>query len=110
MLVRAGILRAQRGAHGGVHLERDGSTISLLEIVEACQGKILGDYCAPYDDMTVVCSYHEAMNELHECITGVLSRWTLDDMTKRACPHESIRDAVPCKMKWTVKLLEREKK
>lgn len=101
LLVRAGILRAMRGAKGGVQLERQPADISLIEIVEACQGRILGDYCTPHDDMSVVCSFHEAMNELHQAIIGVLGKWTLAGLLERTCPGESIRDLVPCKMKWS---------
>ena len=104
LLVRAGILKAQRGARGGVQLGREPGSISLMDIVEACQGKILGDFCQEHDDMTVVCSYHEAMNDLHNAIVGVLKRWTLADMITRPCPHKSIRDSVACKLKWVEKM------
>ena len=58
-LSAAGILRATRGAHGGVRLARSAHDISLLEVVEAIDGPItlnecvvdpglcpLGDMCA----------------------------------------------------------------
>jgi len=108
LLVRAGILRAQRGAKGGVQLEREPASVSLLEIVEACQGRILGDFCTPYDDMAKVCSFHEAMNELHLAIKQVLNAWSLKDMTSRPCPHKSLIDSVACKMKWTADLLQKD--
>jgi Rrf2 family protein len=100
MLVKSGLLRAVRGARGGVLLERDPAAITLLEVVEACQGRVLPDYCQPHDDLSVVCSFHEAMHELHMAITGVLERWTLAELAARPCPHESIRDSVECKLGW----------
>ena len=105
-LVRAGILRAQRGAKGGVQLEVTPEQVTLREIVEACQGRVLGDYCTPYDDMSVVCSFHEAMNELHLAIMQVLNKWTLADLAERPCPHKSIFDAVQCKMKWSAEIIK----
>jgi Rrf2 family protein len=99
-LVKAGLLRAQRGAHGGVVLARDPAQITLLEIVEACQGVILADYCQPYADLTQTCAYHEAMAELHSALTGVLSRWTLALVAARPCPHEALRPLVQCKLGW----------
>jgi len=39
-LVKAGLLRSTRGAHGGFSLERTTAGISLLEIVEAIEGCI----------------------------------------------------------------------
>ena len=99
-LVKAGLLRAQRGAHGGVVLARDPAQINLLEIVEACQGVILGDYCQPYDDLAATCAYHQAMAELHAALTSVLSSWTLAMIAARPCPHESLRPLVQCKLGW----------
>ncbi|MBN2080623.1 Rrf2 family transcriptional regulator [bacterium] len=101
LLVRAGILKAQRGARGGVQLGRSPVAITLLDTVEACQGRILGDYCAEYDNLDVVCSYHRAMHELHGAITSVLRRWTVADLIKQPCAHKSILDQVNCKMKWS---------
>ena len=44
-LSAAGILRATRGAHGGVMLARPANDISLLEVVEAIDGSILLNEC-----------------------------------------------------------------
>lgn len=104
MLVKTGLLRAVRGARGGVLLERDPAAVTLLEIVEACQGRILPDYCQPHDDLSVVCSFHEAMHDLHSAITDVLARWTLAALAARPCPHESVRDSVDCKLGWCTQL------
>ena len=101
LLARAGILKTVRGAKGGVMLASVPSEIRLLEIVESCQGKVLPDYCAPFDDLTKVCSFHEAMHELHSGIMDVLTGWSLADLAKRPCPHASIREAVNCKVKWS---------
>jgi len=101
ILTKAGILRAVRGVHGGVIIAKDPAKISLLEVVESCQGKILGDYCSSIvDDFSLVCSYHEAMFELHKAVITVLGRWTIADLAEKPCPHESIRESIDCKMAW----------
>jgi Rrf2 family protein len=41
-LVKAGILRAEHGSKGGVLLNRRADEITLLAVVEACQGAIVG--------------------------------------------------------------------
>ena len=41
LLVKADILKTFRGMYGGVTLSRSPGEITLLEIVEACQGRIL---------------------------------------------------------------------
>jgi Rrf2 family protein len=104
-LARAGIIKAVRGAHGGLELERDPAGISLQEVVEACQGKILADYCAPFDNLDLVCSFHHSMHELHQAITGVLDKWTMADLAEKPCPDKSIRRKVSCKLAWCTKVL-----
>lgn len=97
-LVKAGILQSHRGTRGGVTLARPPEQIQLLEIVEACQGRFLGDYCTPHDDLRQVCAFHHAMHELQAACIGTLSRWTLADLARRPQPAPSLRDKVPCRM------------
>ncbi len=99
-LAKNGILRAVRGVKGGVVLAMNPDEIPLIDIVEACQGKVLGDYCEKFGDLNLVCGYHEAMHHLHEAILTVLNEWTLGDIIKRPCPHDSIKTKVKCKMAW----------
>lgn len=98
LLIRAGILRAQRGAAGGVMLLRNPAEVTLLEIVEACQGKILADYCRDVDDTVRVCAFHKAMLEVHESVTSILARWTLSDLAGDPSLLEEGGAAVTCKM------------
>ncbi len=87
LLVKAGILRAEKGAHGGVRLGRDLAQISLLSVVETCQGALVGDYCISSGEHANLCSFHIAAQELHEAIKGVLSRWNLEALLER--PYSS---------------------
>ncbi len=87
MLVKANILRSHRGALGGVSLSRDPKSISLLEIVEACQGLIVGNYChGMKDHIEPVCAFHTAMFEVHQSMVSVLTRWTLADLSVNTKP------------------------
>ena len=99
-LVRAGILRANRGSSGGVFLNRAPAGITLLEIVEACQGRILGDFCRDTNDLRQVCALHKAGADLHKAITGALTRWTLKDLSRRPCPATVLRDRKRCLLLW----------
>jgi len=99
LLVKGNILRAHRGASGGVTLSRSPSEVTLLEILEACQGKVLGDYCQEVQDLEKVCAFHLAMVELHHSITRVLSRWTLADLVERPEALEGISEGVNCRMR-----------
>jgi len=98
LLVRAGILRSRRGATGGVTLNRSPSDVTLLDIVEACQGRVLENYCHGAADPEAVCAFHEAMLELHDCIVGNLSRCTLADLAARPGPSREIRQKVECRI------------
>lgn len=96
LLVKVGILRAERGVKGGVRLNRLPGQITLLAIVEACQGALLGDYCEPGCDLGEVCSFHQAAEELHHAVTGVLSRWTLAQLVERPRPAGARRPGPRC--------------
>ena len=46
-LVRAGLLRSYRGSGGGFALAREASEINLLQVVEAIEGPLALNACAP---------------------------------------------------------------
>jgi Rrf2 family protein len=86
LLVKAGILRAQPGVAGGAMLRRAPEQITVLAIVEACRGAILGDFCQETDDLTGVCGLHRVAAEVHEANVRILSRWTLADLLQHPTP------------------------
>lgn len=97
VLVKAGILRAAKGIKGGVQLNRPPAGVTLLAIIEACQGTIVGDYCLPDCRPGTACAYHQAAVELHGAIVGVLSRWNLSHLVERPAPVRKGRSkAIPC--------------
>lgn len=102
LLVKANILRAHRGVLGGVNLNRPADTITLLAIVEACQGHVVGDFCQVSEETSKTCAYHRFASELQSAIVGVLSRWTLADLAAKPGPSPELMAIVPCKM--TVRL------
>lgn len=95
-LVKVGILKAQRGVTGGVSVNRPPEQITLLSVVEACQGVILGDFCGETPDLSRTCAFHQAAAELHQAIIGVLSSWTMADLLKKPCPDPAFPDGVKC--------------
>ena len=96
--MRAGILRSHKGFKGGVTLAENPELLTLLAIVEACQGKVLGDFCESTDDLHLVCTYHKAMAELHAVIIGILSRWTQADLAAKPQPDPKLAPHVNCKL------------
>jgi Rrf2 family protein len=79
LLAQAGLVRSHRGAAGGFELVRSKESLTLLDVLEACQGPIRGNYCAevPPEQVPLMCGYHQAMHELKESCRGVLARWTI---------------------------------
>ncbi len=98
LLVKANILRAHKGALGGVTLSHPPEQISLLSIVEACQGQVVGDFCRETDQLHVICSFHTAMLELHQSMISVLNRWSLADLLKKPIPEYSHHAGTDCRM------------
>jgi Rrf2 family protein len=96
LLVRAGILRAEKGVRGGVWLSRPPAQVTLLSIIEACQGTMVGDYCLSGRELSNVCSFHRAALELHEAITGVLTQWTLAQLLEKPRPVGELPADVSC--------------
>lgn len=98
-LVRAGVLTSHRGSQGGVALARTAETITLLEIIEACQGLMLGDYCRAIGDAAgPVCAFHQAMWETHRAMVKNLSSWTLADLAGRPGPTGRLKGNQQCRM------------
>jgi Rrf2 family protein len=98
LLTKAGVLRAHRGVKGGVMLSRPVAEITLLEVVEACQGKILANYCQDADHIEWVCGFHRAMYELHRAFVGVLAEWTLADIADKPAPARQLQGKVHCRL------------
>lgn len=68
-------------------LNRRSEEITLLAIVEACQGAIWSDFQdASQDELEHGCALHWAGVELQEAVAGVLSRWTLACLLEKPCP------------------------
>lgn len=99
LLVRAQILLAHRGVKGGVTLRKRPEDVRLLDIVQALQGLVIGNYCEPgAHHEEPVCAFHEAMREVHTSTLAVLSRWTLADLAARPMSKKAVGTPVPCRM------------
>lgn len=95
-LARSGILQTHRGAQGGVTLARQPESITLLEIFEACQGRVVGDYCKSGVPAPQTCSFHRMAAELHQAIVEVLSGYSLADLMVRPVPICKLRPGQFC--------------
>ncbi|MEZ5398921.1 MAG: Rrf2 family transcriptional regulator [Bryobacteraceae bacterium] len=97
-LVKSDILEAQKGVKGGVRLAKAPAQITLLDVVEACQGTIVGDFCRSSRPDPTVCNFHRAALELHQAITTVLARWTLEQLLEQPHAGPPSEDGFACLM------------
>jgi Rrf2 family protein len=91
-LKKAGIVRSKRGAKGGYILARDGSKITVSQIIHALDGPILFSYCDTPDLREKSCIGPEACvsrilwKRLEDLIDNALSSVTLADLkTQSSC-------------------------
>jgi Rrf2 family protein len=97
-LVRANILTARRGPKGGVALGRPAESITLLEIVEACQGQMSAPHGLDSATPHRLCAFHRAMWEVQRSVTSTLAKCTLADLVKKPCPTMTTGGTVRCRI------------
>ncbi|MBI3565382.1 MAG: Rrf2 family transcriptional regulator, partial [Elusimicrobia bacterium] len=87
---RAGIIRAKKGAAGGVSLARAPRDITLLSIIEACEGSYARDACVFYATRRCTgpeCEVYCALRQEEERLRRRLGRTTLADMARALSVH-----------------------
>lgn len=100
-LVKAGILRSVKGSHGGCLLALPPEQITLLSIVEACQGLLIDVYCQEFlHTHPGICAFHRAMSEVHLLATGALSKWTLADLLAEPVSTGAPEGCASCRMEF----------
>jgi len=74
-LVRAGLIRSQRGSRGGYALALSASNISLLDVVEAMEGPVRLNQCieeGPTCERKAWCPAHQVWAEAQAAVVTVL--------------------------------------
>jgi Rrf2 family protein len=82
-LAREGLVSAKRGYRGGIFLARPPAEISLLQVVEAIEGKgWIGECMLGLDDCHAqhVCPTHDIWRRIREEVADALRRSTLSDV------------------------------
>lgn len=102
LLVKGGILRSVKGAHGGILPAWKAEEVTLREVVEACQGLLVGDHCEQPSGPDA-CSFHRAALQIHESLVEVLESWTLADLVKApvsptSCDERRRKGLPACRM------------
>ena len=82
-LTLAGIVTARRGSHGGVVLARPASELTVLDIIEAMQGRLTMSVCAVDDDWcprSDHCAFHELWIGADKILRDYLASYTIESL------------------------------
>jgi Rrf2 family protein len=86
-LVRAGIVRSTRGAGGGMVLARTPESITVLEVIEAIEGRIALQRClqeTPDCNLVDSCALCGILGEAQDRMRDVLAHATVADLLKNS--------------------------
>ncbi|MEX2606360.1 MAG: Rrf2 family transcriptional regulator [Kiritimatiellia bacterium] len=106
-LAKADLLESHRGASGGFSLAREPRDITLLAVVEACEGAIIGNHCREFPNPEMLkrtCGFHQAMVQFQEGVKDLLRQWSIEDVAAK--PLSDAKDAPDCKLR---RILDAEK-
>ena len=84
-LARLGFVVAHKGSHGGYHLARPTTAISVAEVVQAIDGPFAVTACAPGDTRCAqfaACTVRDPLWRLKNRILSVLQTTTLAEIAK----------------------------
>jgi Rrf2 family iron-sulfur cluster assembly transcriptional regulator len=85
-LVQSGLLRAHKGAAGGIALSRPASQINLRQVIEAIDGPIALNNCLIMPDECPrlgICPVHEVWVKTQQDLLSSLEGVTLDRLVSR---------------------------
>jgi len=83
-LVKARLVVSARGKNGGLHLARPSNKISLLDVIEATEGKIQLSHCLANPECYKKKSWHQVLNvwkEAQNAFSDILQQNTLADVS-----------------------------
>jgi Rrf2 family protein len=85
-LIKAGVLRSQRGSRGGISLGRIPEDINLSQVVEILEGSVAPVECVDNSDVcarSASCATRDVWVEMKAVAVGVLASITLKDLVER---------------------------
>ena len=92
-LKASGLVKAERGLHGGYVLCASPEQVTLYDVVQALEGGPALVECVAHPDvcpMHANCSTRDTWVELNDAVTGVLKGTTLKDLAERKAAKNSL--------------------
>jgi len=94
-LVKSGLVKTIRGAHGGLVLNCDPSTVTLLDVLLAVQGQVSVAICShdlDYCEKQAECEYNCVWRGADRLLNMYFASITLDDLFSLGARHPVIKD------------------
>ena len=92
LLTRSGLVVSQRGIGGGVALSRPAKDISLLEVIEAAEGKIYLNKCLVRPGMCIRdswCAVHLVWRDVQDSMIAILQSKSLAQLAQTSQKRKS---------------------
>lgn len=102
-LTGAGLMESFKGPNGGIRLSKAGDEITLMEVVEAIDGRDLLTECAlglPGCGVEKPCPLHEKWADTRDNIRHMLENTTLIELAKKG-KKENLRITAEGGFEWT---------
>ena len=96
-LVKGGLIKTVRGAHGGLILNCDPAEVTLLEVLEAIQGPVSISLCAMDPDYCLKqpeCAYNKVWQGADRLLNGYFASITLRDLFEQGASHPVVEEAM----------------
>lgn len=94
-LAKGGLVKSNRGAHGGVALAKPAEEISLLEVIEEVEGPMSLNKCVENPAVcrrTGTCSVHGVWCSAQDLLRGVLATKSFAELVRLQAPAPDPKD------------------
>lgn len=96
-LVKGGLIKTVRGAHGGLALNCDPAEVTLLEVLEAIQGPVSISLCVmdpDYCEKQGECAYNKLWQGADRLLNDYFGAITLKDLIEQGASHPVVDAAL----------------
>ncbi len=96
-LVKGGLIKTVRGAHGGLALNCDPAEVTLLEVLEAIQGPVSISLCVmdpAYCDKQEGCAYNKLWQGADRLLNEYFGSITLESLIEQGAAHPVVDAAL----------------
>ena len=96
-LVKGGLIKTVRGAHGGLALNCDPAQVTLLEVLEAIQGPVSISLCVmdpEYCEKQGDCAYNKLWQGADRLLNEYFGAITLKDLIEQGASHPVVEGAL----------------